>query len=182
MQSLTAGAGDAECPGCHRQTSAVIFPSLLKDSATKPPQLPPTPPGEGEAACFYSPNRRATRECHHCGVLISDQWAAQWGSQTVCLKCLDHLREQSRDGRFETRRTLWDNIALLLAVLPFTIVFWWTIFFSAPAAVFIAMWHWNSPRSMVPRSRFRLVCAMILGLLQITGGLFLILNLWFHWY
>lgn len=178
---LAGADGMIQCGNCGRQSALLALPALLVSHAAKPPP-PIDPPGEGQAACFYSPSRRATKECSHCGVLISDVWAAQWGSKSVCLKCLDHLREKGKDGRFQTSRTLWDNVALVLALLPFTLVFWWAVFATAPAAVFLALWHWNSPRSLVPRSRFRLVTAMVLGLAQVGGVIFFISGLWFGWF
>ncbi len=72
----------------------------------------------GEATCYYSPNRRATHTCAHCGVFVSEAWSAEWGSSHVCLKCLDELRGKRKDSRFESRRVLWDNIALVTALAP----------------------------------------------------------------
>lgn len=180
VQSLASDRGDVTCPSCRRRNSVVVFPAL--NESAKPPPLVPEPLQEGEAACFYNPTRKATKECGHCGVLVSDQWAAQWGSQTVCLKCLDHLRDKAKDGRFETQRTQWDNIALVLSLAPFTVVLWWAVFITAPAAVLIAFWHWKSQRSLIPRGRFRLVLGGLIGSLQIAAGLFLLLNVWFHWF
>ncbi len=170
------GGGGAQCRSCHRVTELMLFPAL----AGRPPALSVEPAAEGEATCFYSPNRRATKSCSHCGVLISDAWAAQWGSQTVCLKCLEHLRGKGSDARFQTSRTLWDNVALAVALTPFTVVLWFAAFITAPASVFLALWHWNSPRSMVPRSRLRLVLALLLGVAQLGVGAVLFLKVWFR--
>ncbi len=176
--SLSAESGAVQCPTCRRINEVAVFPAMRK--VTKgPPPLELDPPAEGEAVCFYSPARRATGACSHCGVLISNAWAAQWGNETVCLKCLEHLRD-NRDERFQSKRTLWDNIALLAAVLPFTFIFWFIVVISAPASVFLAIWHWNSPRSMVPRSRLRLILALTLGLAQIGAMMFGIAKVWFH--
>lgn len=161
--------GMGTCPSCGRKSVVVIFPALTTGNNTSPPALPDDPPAEGESACFYNPKRRATKECSHCGVLISDAWAAHWGSDTVCLKCLEHLREKGQDARFQGSRTLWDNIALTLSLVPFTVVLWWAIVFTAPAALFLGIRHWNSPRSMVPRGRWRLVVAILLALIQVGG-------------
>ncbi len=173
-------AGQGTCPRCKRQSITVAFPALV--GGGRPPALPDDPPREGEAACFYSAGRRATRECGHCGVLISDAWAAQWGSDTVCLKCLEHLRQKGEDSRFQSNRVLWDNIALTLSLLPFTFILWWSVIFTAPAALFIAIRHWNSPRSIVPRGRARLVIAIILAFLQVCGMAFGAAALWFGWF
>lgn len=175
---LSSGGGSLACPRCGRANEVTLLPALIK-VPKGPPPLDLDPPAEGEAVCFYSPARRATGACSHCGVLISNAWAAQWGNETVCLKCLEHLRD-NRDERFQSKRTLWDNIALFAAVLPFTFIFWFIVVISAPASVFLAIWHWNSPRSMVPRSRLRLALALILGLTQIGAMMFGILKIWFH--
>src|SRR5690242_17136406 len=105
------------CPLCHRPVHAVLLPAIAR-SAVRPPSLPEEPPGPGDTACFYNPNRKATHTCGHCGVFMSDAWTAKWGSETVCLKCLEELRTRRKDVRFEVRRTLWDNIALGTALLP----------------------------------------------------------------
>ncbi len=171
------GGSTVPCPKCRRVNEITVFPSLL-EVVKGPPPLEQDPPAEGEAACFYNPARRATKSCSHCGVLISNAWAAQWGNETVCLKCLEHLRD-NRDERFQSKRTLWDNVALLTAVIPFTLFLWFSVFITAPATVFLALWHWNSPRSMVPRGRFRLVLALVLSLGQITAIVFGISQIWF---
>lgn len=172
---------NVRCRNCSRVTTLSILPALTASAMPVPPPLAgEDAPGPGEAACFYNPSRRATQECSHCGVLISDPWAARWGGQTVCLKCLEHLRSKGKDSRFEGSRMLWDNLALVLALVPFTFILWWAFFITAPAAIFISLYHWNSPRSMVPRGRWRLVLALILSLLQVGGLVAVILGLWFR--
>lgn len=167
-----------QCANCGQSNGVAAFPASVKAPALPPPLVPETPPAEGEAVCFYSPNRRATTACDHCGVLISAPWAAAWGSDTVCLKCLEHLREERKDERFISGRTLWDNIALALALTPFTIVLWWAVFVTAPAALILAIRHWNSSRGLVPRGRGRLILAIVISLIQIGGITALFFGLW----
>jgi hypothetical protein len=162
------------CSRCMKKAMFVAFPALMNSSAGKPPSLVEDPPAEGEAACFYSPHRRATKECSHCGVMVSDAWAAAWGSKTVCLKCLDHLRADTKQVDFQSRRVLWDSVVLILAMLPMTLFLYFVVFITAPAALILGFWHWNSPRSLIPRSKVRLVIGMGLGLLQIVGVSFII--------
>ena len=105
-------------------------------------------------------------------MLISDLWAAQWGSDTVCLKCLDHLRAKGKDERFETGRTLWANIVLALAVWPFipplTLGYVFMVI-TAPAALFLGLWHWRTPGSLVAGGRWRLVLGLLVALLEVTA-------------
>jgi hypothetical protein len=99
---------------------------------------------------------------------MSDAWSAQWGSDQVCLKCLDHLRSKAEDSRFETKRTLWDNVVLALALVPCTVALSFFMVITAPAAVILGLWHWNKPRTMVPRGRWRLILGLVLAVLQIA--------------
>lgn len=158
-----------DCANCGQSNGVAAFPKSIQRSPAPPPLLPEDPPAEGEAVCFYSPNRRATAACDHCGVLISAPWSAAWGSETVCLKCLEHLREDRKDERFISGCTRWDNIALAISLIPFTFIFWWAAFITAPAALFLAIRHWNTPRGIIPVGRTRLVLAILLSLLQIGG-------------
>ncbi len=124
---------------------------------------------QGATQCFYSPSRAASHECAHCGVLMSEPWAARWGDKTVCLKCLEHLRVEAKESQFRHKIVLWDSIALQLALMPFTIILWWAVFFSAPAALCIAVGRWNAPRSMTSSGRKKMILAATLALLQIAG-------------
>ena len=178
------GEGKAiDCPSCSRQTRSIILPALYRGSI---PPLPTNaePPAEGEAVCFYDPGRKATHSCDHCGVFISEAWSAKWGAQTVCLKCLNELRSKTKDQRFEGSRKLWDNIALGVAIGPYAIALMlaltvigvifislplMTTLFTAPTAIFIALRFWSAPRSLVPRGPARLITALVVALLTITG-------------
>lgn len=184
--------GTVPCPICKCIVHALMLPALYKSPLHAPPSLPNDRPAPGEATCFYNPGRRATKGCDHCGVFISDAWAAQWGSQTVCLKCLEELRSKNSDTRFESKRTLWDNVALsfsigpwilavallmTLALYPFAIMVIMLTFLTAPAAIFVALRYWNAPRSMVPRGRGRLVWAAMLGVLQLMGWVLMMVGI-----
>ncbi len=168
---LSAGRGGVVCLACKRSLQVLVFPSFVEANTPKPPLLP-DPPAEGESVCFYNPSRRATKDCKHCGVLISDLWAAQWGSDTVCLKCLDHLRAKGKDERFETGRTLWGNVVFALAAWPFIpplTAMYCMMTVTAPAAFFLGLWHWRTPGSLVTRGRWRLVLGLILALLELCA-------------
>ena len=182
--SAFAIAREAPCPLCRRMVSASVLPAVARTGLT-PPLLPEEPPGPGEATCFYNPKRRATQSCSHCGVFISDAWAAKWGSDTVCLKCLDNLRSKHQDSRFLARRTLWDNVALgtaalpfLLCVpllllgplgLPFMVLCVMLSLVTAPTALGLSLYAWNKPRSLVPRGPWRVLSALLLSLAQCVG-------------
>jgi hypothetical protein len=179
-EALRTGA-PVPCPMCRLEVKAVVLPAIGKITAV-PPSLPAEAPGPGDAVCFYSPGRKATHTCGHCGVFISEAWTAKWGSETVCLKCLEDLRNRRKDARFEARRTLWDNAALGTALLPFGVCLPLALLgpmgppfmmialmgsvITAPAALALSLFAWKKPSSLVPRSRWRVVGALLLSLVQ----------------
>jgi hypothetical protein len=174
--------GAVPCPLCHRELKAVVLPAIARSAAAVPPSLPAEPPGPGDAVCFYSPDRKATNTCGHCGVFISEAWTAKWGAETVCLKCLEDLRIRRKDARFEARRTLWDNAALGTALLPFGVCLPLALLgpmgppfmmiammgsvITAPTALALSLFAWKKPRSLVPRGRWRVVGALLLSAVQ----------------
>lgn len=66
---------------------------------------------------------------------------------------------------------MWDNICLLLSLAIFNLVMPYVAVVTAPAALVLGIRAWNRPRSLVPRSRMRLVFALVLAVLQILGML-----------
>ncbi|MCF7853651.1 MAG: hypothetical protein K9N51_02545 [Candidatus Pacebacteria bacterium] len=67
----------------------------------------------------------------------------------------------------ESSRFLYDNLALVLAVLPiFTI---WLTLITAPAALFVCIRYSNMPCSLVRRSRWRFLVAFLAALAQVVG-------------
>ncbi len=167
--------GAAVCLICRKEVNAVLLPALAESGAPPPPPQPPT---EGEAACFYSPERRADHVCDQCGVLVSSRWAGKWGARRICLPCLEKLRAGNRSADFESGRTAWDNICLILALVPFTPFTYWAAILTAPTALFLGIWHWKKPRGMVPRGPWRMILALVLAggqvLLMLAGLFFLI--------
>ena len=157
------------CRACRKPVDALLLPRAF--APVLPPPLPATAPAPGEASCFYDPTRKATCLCSQCGVLISDLWSANWGSRQVCLRCLDKLRESGRDSNFESTRVMWDNICLLLSGSILVIFFPYCAIIAAPAAIVFGIRAWNRPRSLIPRSRFRLITAIVFASLQVLGML-----------
>ena len=162
---------------------ADLFTALVQPLPTAT-VAPANPPAEGEPACFYDSTSRATTSCSHCGVLISEPWAAQWGSDTVCLRCLEHLME-TKDTRFQRATFLWDNMALLMAVISVElslslVLLALAALSTAPAAIGLALWHWNAPRGMGPRSRARLVLAILPSLAIVAAGGLAFYMVWFN--
>ena len=70
----------------------------------------------------------------------------------------------------ENHRTLYDSIALSLAILPI-FIFWFTIV-TAPLVIFLVIKYWRAPTSLVGRTKIRFVVAFLIAGLQIAGWIF----------
>lgn len=126
---------------------------------------------EDDAACYYHESKRAAHACTQCGKFVCALCAAQIGDQTLCPSCLVS-GEKKAEGRLERERTLFDSLALMVAVLPiFTI---WFTFIGGPTAVYLAIRYWRRPTSIVRRYQWRKWLALGLGLAQVVAWIWAI--------
>lgn len=166
---FSPGASSTTCMACRKPVNALLFPRAIIPFS--PPPLIQSSPAPGDAVCFFDPTQKATSLCDQCGVLVSDAWSAHWGSRKVCLRCLEKLRESKRDSSFESSRLMWDNICLLLSSTIFILIFPYFAIIAAPTALILGIRSWNSPRSLIPRSRFRLIIALVFSAIQVIAML-----------
>ena len=86
--------------------------------------------------------------------------------QHLCPVCLESGSKKGKLSSLENHRILYDSAALSLAIVP--ILFWPLTVFTGPMAVFMGIRYWNAPSSILPRTKIRLVLAIIIGLIQIV--------------
>jgi hypothetical protein len=63
-------------------------------------------------------------------------------------------------------------MALTLAIAPMLIM--WLTIATAPATIYIVIRYWNARSSILKRSRWRMVVAFIIAVLQIAAWIFFI--------
>jgi hypothetical protein len=68
-----------------------------------------------------------------------------------------------------THRALYEQMVFALAIYP--LLFPFITLFTAPAALFVAVRYWKSPRSLVFKSRWRTIVGIIAAILQILSWL-----------
>ena len=160
------------CPGCGAPITAAVFSALFRSMAAGKPGEPVM--AEGEAACFYHPEKRVTVACQACGRFLCALCDLEIDGQHLCPACLENEQSKGKLSQLENRRFLHDNAALYLAFLP--LLFWPATVVTAPAAIIVAVRGWNRPSSLLPRTRFRFYAAILFALLQIaawtTGAVF----------
>ena len=156
------------CANCSTPLLVRAFPALVR--APQQGASGERVTDAGQAACFYHPNKAAHVPCDACGRFICGLCEVQLHGQHLCPSCVDAGRRKGTLTALESRRVLWDSIALSVAVLPVaTLIFWWASFITAPAAIVLAIVGWRKPPSLAPRSKFRFVAAIALSGLVLVG-------------
>ena len=153
------------CPACRVPSQVEIFPALFRPPARG--RDGEALMVEGESSCFYHPQKRAVVPCQGCGRFLCALCDCELHGEHFCPACLEVGRQKGRITRLENQRTLYDGIALSVAIVPL-LIFYFTIV-TAPIALYIGIRYWNAPRSIVHRTKIRLVLAILLATLQILG-------------
>ena len=153
------------CPACSVPLQVDIFPAFFR--VTNPGQSGEAIMVEGESGCFYHPQKKAVLPCDSCGRFLCTLCDCELRGEHFCPVCLETGKSKGKIKSLENQRILYDSVALSLALYPL-VIFYFTII-TAPMALFVAIRYWKSPLSLVRRSRYRFVIAMIVALLQIAG-------------
>lgn len=165
------------CPACTKRVWVAVFPAFFRTTAAG--AAAESILEEGVSSCFYHEQRKAVVACAACGRFLCALCDLEFDGQHHCPACLNAGRKKGRMPTLETSRTLHDSTALLLALLPLTVVLAPFAIITAPVAVYFAILSWKRPNSLVPRGRWRSHLALILGVLGVIGwivGLVLILQ------
>jgi hypothetical protein len=153
------------CPACGVPLQVEIFSALFRK--INPGQGGEAVMVEGESSCFYHPQKKAVRPCDGCGRFVCALCDCQLNGQHFCPACLETGKTKGKIKSLDNQRTLYDSIALSLAIFPL-LIFYFTLI-TAPMALFVAIRYWKSPPSLVRRSKIRFVVAIIFAVLQIAG-------------
>jgi len=154
-----------ECPFCSSPIQVDVLPALLIPMQTG--SAGETILLEAEASCFYHPAKRATVPCESCGRFLCALCDVEFNGRHICPACLETGQKKGKLTELENKRTLYDSAALSLTILPLLI--WPLTLLAAPAAVVLAIYAWNKPRSIVGRTRIRIYLALFFGLLEMGG-------------
>jgi len=160
------------CPSCASEVRALVFPAFLNhlESTSAEAIL-----DETEASCFYHPAKKATVACESCGRFICALCEVELEGSRLCPQCLESGKRKGKLTSLEGSRTLYNSLALVLAVVPIFTVSLTLI--AAPIALFICLYYRNAPRSLVRPGRWKWWLALILSTLQIVGWVFFFVHL-----
>jgi len=158
------------CPHCGALLEVEVFPALFKGLAVG--QAGENLLVGGESSCFYHPQKKAVVPCDGCGRFLCALCDCEFNDQRLCPACLEIGKKKGKIKNLQNHRMLYDNLALALAVFPL-LIFWLTIV-TAPMALYLGIRYWNAPSSIIPRTKVRLLLAVLLASLQIVGWIILI--------
>src|SRR2546428_8534696 len=123
------------CPACASPLQVEVFPALFRRIAAG--RDGETILIEGESTCFYHPHKKAVLPCEGCGRFLCALCDCELHGQHFCPVCLEVGRKKGKIKSLENQRTLYDSIALSLAILPMLIFY--ITFITPPAALLIAI-------------------------------------------
>ena len=156
------------CPACGVVMQAAVFPAMFREP--QPLTSGDTLVLEGEASCFYHPKKKAVVPCAACGRFICALCDVELNRQHLCPSCLEKGKRKRKFKNLENHRTLYDSIALSLAIVPMLFIF--PTIITAPMVIFIVIRYWKAPTSILPRTKIRFILAFMIAGLQITGWTF----------
>jgi hypothetical protein len=165
------------CPGCRSELHGAIFPAFWQTSRI---QLRSERAEEGEAACFFHPEKKAAVACERCGRFVCTLCAVDLHGRSLCASCLGQGLGSGKIPDLVNSRFLWSQLALALGFLPLivSVGILPALPFTGAAAIFVAIYGWKKPGSLVqgPR-RWAAVLGLICGIAQLVVfaafGLFL---------
>jgi hypothetical protein len=160
------------CPACRQKVQVIAFPAI---AGKRMGAVPEAVIAETEASCFFHPESRAAVPCDQCGRFLCRLCDIEADGRHLCPACFQAGVAANQLGNIETRRTMYDTMALALATIPALLI--WPVIVGAPAALFVVFRRWNAPRSILPRTRIRFFLAALFAVAEIAGIAFVIWTL-----
>jgi hypothetical protein len=155
----------APCAACDTPLQIEIFPALFRPAETG--RTGEVVLVEGEASCFYHPQKKAVLPCQSCGRFLCALCDCEHLGRHLCPTCLETGRSKGKIQSLENKRLRYDNLALALALLPM-LLFYFTIV-TAPMTLYVAIRHRKAPLGLTQRSRLKLLIAAVIASLQIAA-------------
>ncbi|MBN2451090.1 MAG: hypothetical protein JXR77_11920, partial [Lentisphaeria bacterium] len=144
------GQESVRCSRCLTRLDVTVFPALFRDLVRG--RLGERIIEDSQAGCFFHPGRKASVACDGCGRFLCELCDLPMGDRHLCPQCLKEparaAETRVREVTLGTTTTLYDNIALSLAILPL-IVFYMTVI-TAPITLFFVVHYWNRVRTPIP--------------------------------
>lgn len=165
------GGGEGVCGACATTLQVVLFPARRRAK----PVARAVRSLDGDATCFFHVQNQAAAVCDSCGryVCAVCEVPGEEGRR-LCPPCVSSGRKKVVEKADEV--VTYDTIASSLTIMP--LLFWPFTVITAPAALCLAIYGWKKPRSLVRPGSARLVVAIIIATLEISGWVGVGVALW----
>ena len=157
------------CPACRQRVQVLVFPAMEHMRAGAAPEALAA---DTEASCFFHPESRAAVPCAECGRFVCNLCDIELDGRHLCPACFQSGVSSNKLETLETRRTMYDTMALAVATLP--ALLFWPALIGAPSALYLVIRRWRAPLSILPRTRIRFLLATLFALAEIAGIVFVI--------
>ena len=158
-----------KCVHCGKKIAVYVFPALVRADVDRPVTVPVV---ASESSCFYHAEKRAAVVCEECGRFLCALCDVEYEGRHVCAPCVERAEGDAPTTKAGTRYYYYDTLALIYAVIGVLTVF--PAIVLGPLAIYTVIRHWKSPRSILPRSKWRFVLAAVLGVAQIAYWIFFV--------
>lgn len=155
------------CPECGALQRALAFPAMQRGPKRAEAAALLV---EGESSCFYHPAKKAVVPCDECGRFLCGLCDVEVADRHYCPQCLEAVKRRGAVVELEDTRILYDSMALFFALLGLLICA-----LPAPFVIYIAIRHWKSPLSLIPRPRWRFVLALVIASGQLSLMVFFVI-------
>jgi uncharacterized RDD family membrane protein YckC len=155
------------CPQCRTVLAALVFPAQVRS----PEAAAPEPAMEGgEATCYFHTPNKAFAACDECGRFVCALCHVAISGRSWCPSCIALHRRRGRLAYLDNRRMMYDNLALLLAVVTFFLLGVWPLaIVTVGATLFVIFFYWRKVSSLVPRTKSRFVIAAVLAGIEVLA-------------
>ncbi len=162
------------CGFCRTELCGQVFPALASE-VSRPVQRGEQAL-EGDAVCFFHPQKRAEETCSKCGRFVCALCEMPIDKEHFCPTCLGSSLEHGMLEELVPRRIVWGQLALLSGLLPLITFMWPFYIVTGPAAVGFAIYGWRKPGSLV-RGKRRVAASfgLLFGLIQIVAFVALVI-------
>ena len=169
----TSTGREAVCTSCGSSNTVRVFPTLFTA-----PSVPAAAESalDGEAACFDHPSNRAVAACQQCGRFVCQLCSVELGDQVWCPSCVAGGQGRSQAVYLDPSRMLFDSMALAFPLA--SILFWPVTIITGPGTIVFSAMTWKRPLSLVRKSRWRFVAAILIGLAETVGWIWVIVYWW----
>src|SRR3974390_2457604 len=100
------------CPSCANELRVDVFPALFREEKTVAAERVMA---EGEARCFYHPEKKAAVVCDACGRFLCSLCDVDFNGQHLCPTCLEAGGQKGKKTKIQNEQNSHDPNSFDLA-------------------------------------------------------------------